>query len=71
MKIIVLVGSPKGDQSVTKHYVLYLQKKFPKHEFLFFNIAQRIKKIEKNEEAFQDIIHEIESSDAIISIVVL
>ena len=66
MKIVVLVGSPKGDQSVTKHYVLYLQKKFPKHEFLFFNIAQRIKKIEKNEEAFQDIIHEIESSDAII-----
>jgi len=66
MKIIVLVGSPKGDQSVTKHYVLYLQKKFPKHEFLFFNIAQRIKKIEKNEEAFQDIIHEIELSDAII-----
>ena len=66
MKIIVLVGSPKGDQSVTKHYVLYIQKKFPTHEFLFFNIAQRIKKLEKNEEAFQEIIHEIESSDAII-----
>ena len=66
MKIIVLVGSPKGDQSITKHYVLYLQKIFPKHEFLFFNIAQRIKKLEKSEEAFQEIINEIDSSEAII-----
>ena len=66
MKIIVLAGSPKGDRSVTTHYVLYLQKKFPNHEFLFFNIAQRIKKLEKSEEAFQEIINEINSSDAII-----
>ena len=66
MKIIVLNGSPKGDQSVTLHYVLFLKKKFPKHEFLFFNIAERIKKIEKNEETFQGIINEINSSDAVI-----
>ncbi|MHA1510676.1 MAG: NAD(P)H-dependent oxidoreductase [Promethearchaeota archaeon] len=66
MKIIVLVGSPKGDRSITKHYVLYLQKKFPNHEFVFFNVAQRIKKLEKSKEAFQEIMNEISSSDAII-----
>ena len=66
MKIIVLVGSPKGNQSITKHYVLYLQKKFPEHDFLFQNIAQQIKRIEKSDEAFQEIINEINSSDAII-----
>ncbi len=66
MKIIVLVGSPKGDQSITKHYVLYLQKKFPKHQYVFFNIAQQIKKLEKSEEAFREIINEVSSSEAII-----
>jgi NAD(P)H-dependent FMN reductase len=66
MKIIVLVGSPKGDRSITRHYVLYLQKKFPNHEFIFFNVAQRIKKLEKSEDAFQEIINVINSSDAII-----
>ncbi len=66
MKIIVLVGSPKGDRSITRHYVLYLQKKFPNHEFRFFNVAQRIKKLEKSEEAFQEIINEINSSEAVI-----
>ncbi len=66
MKIVVLVGSPKGDRSITKHYVLYLQKKFPNHQYIFFNIAQRIKKIEKSEETFQEIINEIKSSDAIV-----
>ena len=66
MKIIVLVGSPKGDQSITKHYVLFLQKKFPDYEFLFFNIAQRIKQLENSEKAFQEIINEINSSDAVI-----
>ena len=66
MRIIVLNGSPKGDQSITKHYALYLQKKFPEHEFLFHNIALQIKKIEKSEGAFQKIINDINSSDAII-----
>ncbi len=66
MKIIVLVGSPKGNQSITKHYVLYLQKKFPEHDFLFQNIAQQIKRIEKSDEAFQEIINKIRLSDAII-----
>jgi len=66
MKIIVLVGSPKGNRSVTRHYILYLQKKFQNHEFVFFNVAERIRKLEKSEEAFQEIISEISSSDAII-----
>ena len=56
MKIIVLNGSPKGSISVTVQYVLFIQKKFPQHELKIINISQEIRKIEKDEKAFQGII---------------
>ena len=59
MKIIVLNGSPKGEQSITLQYCNFIQKKFPQHELKTFHIAQRIKRIEKSEETFQEIIEEI------------
>ena len=33
MKVIIINGSPKGKYSVTLQTVLYLQKKYPEHEF--------------------------------------
>ena len=39
MKIVVLNGSPKGNNSVTMQYVEYLRRKFPQHEWVQFNIA--------------------------------
>jgi multimeric flavodoxin WrbA len=66
MKIIVLNGSPKGDISVTMQYVHFIQKKFPQHELKILNISQRIKKIEKDEKAFQEIIDEVRSSDGVL-----
>jgi len=66
VKIIVLNGSPKGDLSVTMHYIHFIQKKFPNHNLEIVNISQRIKSIEKNEDAFQGIIDQIGSSDALL-----
>ena len=66
MKIVVLNGSPKGDLSVTMQYVRFIQKKFPQHDLKIFNIAQQIKRIEKDEKAFQEIIDEVKSSQAIL-----
>ena len=66
MKITVLNGSPKGATSVTMQYVHYIQKKFPQHELRIFNISQRIKKIEKDVQAFQEILESIRSSDGIL-----
>jgi len=66
MKIIVLNGSPKGNESATMQYILYIQKKNPQHELKILNVAQQIKKLEKNEEKFQNIIDEIKNSDGII-----
>jgi multimeric flavodoxin WrbA len=66
MKIAVLNGSPKGKTSVTMQYVHFIQKAFPQHELTIIDIAQRIKKIEKDEQTFQDIIEQIRSSDGVL-----
>ena len=66
MKIAVLNGSPKGNISVTMQYVHYIQKKFPQHELKIFNISQEIRKIERDEKAFQGIIDEVRLSDGVL-----
>jgi len=66
MKILILNGSPKGNNSVTLHYVKFIQKKFPKHEYEIENIAQQIKRIEKDEKVFSGIIEKVKSADVVI-----
>jgi multimeric flavodoxin WrbA len=66
MKITVLNGSPKGNLSVTMQYVNFIQKKFPHHELKILNIASQIKKIEKDEKAFQEIMDEVRSSEGVL-----
>ena len=48
MKILVLNGSPKGNNSITLHTCLYLEKKFPEHQFSYLNVGQTIKALEKD-----------------------
>ena len=66
MNIIVLNGSPKGDLSVTLQYVHFIQKKFPQHELKTIHISKNIKNIERDENAFQEIIDEVRSSDGVL-----
>jgi multimeric flavodoxin WrbA len=66
MKIAVLNGSPKGMNSVTMQYVLFLQKKLPQHEFVILNVCQDIKKLEDDQQTFQEVMHAVESSDAVL-----
>ena len=66
MKIVVLNGSPKGELSVTLQYVRYLEKKEPGHDWKIFPIAEQIGKIERDVQAFQGIIGEIERADVVI-----
>jgi len=67
MKFAILNGSPKGTaESVSMQYILYIKKKHPEHEYIFLDIAQRIKVIEKNDEKFNDIIETIKQSDGIL-----
>jgi multimeric flavodoxin WrbA len=66
MKIIVLNGSPKGEASITLQYIAYIQKQFSQHEFNIIHVSQCIKKIERDSDAFQEIINEVRSADGII-----
>ena len=66
MKIIVLNGSPKGEQSVTMQYIHFIEKKFPEHQIKIFNITQQIHKIDREEDFFQEIIGQIRGSDGVI-----
>jgi multimeric flavodoxin WrbA len=63
MKIVVLNGSPKGNDSVTIHSVKYLQKKFPEHNFNILHIAKRLKGIERKRKTFDGIIEYIAAAD--------
>jgi multimeric flavodoxin WrbA len=66
MKILVLNGSPKGELSITLQYVHFIQKKFPQHEMKVLHVSQIIKKLERDETAFQEIINEAISSDGVL-----
>ena len=48
MRILVLNGSPKGENSITLQTVCYLEKRFPEETFDVLHVGQRIKSIEKD-----------------------
>ena len=63
MNILVINGSPKGNNSITLQTLLFLEKLFIEHQFSFLNVGQKIKYYEKN---FNEIKEEFEKSDIII-----
>ena len=63
MKIAVINGSPKGKYSITLQTVLYLEKKYPQHEFSILHAGQKIKALEKDFSKAKEL---LESSDAVL-----
>jgi multimeric flavodoxin WrbA len=66
MKILVLNGSPKGENSITLQYVAYIKKSFPQHEYEIIHISQRIEKIERDLLTFEKIIDQVRAADAVL-----
>jgi len=62
----VLGGSPKGEMSVTMQYVKFLANQFPQQEFSVVQVAQPIKKLEENSEAFQHVVDHMCGSDGVL-----
>lgn len=48
MKILIINGSPKGENSITLQTCNYLQKLYPRQEFKKLHVGQRIKALEKD-----------------------
>lgn len=48
MRVLVLNGSPAGEDSVTLFTVKYIEKKFPEVTFETLHVGQRIRQIEKD-----------------------
>lgn len=63
MKIAVINGSPKGKYSITLQTVLYLERKYPEHEFCVLHAGQKIKALEKDFSKAKEL---LESSDAVL-----
>lgn len=63
MKIAVINGSPKGKYSITLQTILYLERKYPEHEFTVLNAGLKIKALEKD---FSEAKALLESADAVI-----
>lgn len=66
MKILVLNGSPKGMLSVTLHYVFFLQKKFPEHEFPIVHICLDYEKLEQDPEALEELLEAVRTADGVL-----
>ena len=63
MNILVINGSPKGNNSITLQTLLFLEKIFTEHKFSFLNAGQKIKYYEKN---FNEIKEEFEKANVVI-----
>ena len=48
MRILVINGSPKGENSITLQTVRYLEKLYPAHAFEILHVGQKIKALEKD-----------------------
>ncbi len=66
MKIVVLNGSPKGEVSFTRQYILFLEKTFPEHTFVALPVAQKIRALERGKGSFDKVIEEVRGADGVI-----
>jgi multimeric flavodoxin WrbA len=66
MKILVLNGSPKGPLSVTVQYVRFLEKRFPRHQFMLLNVCQDAKRLEEESDAFAAAIRAVQEADFVL-----
>ncbi len=48
MNILILNGSPKGENSITLQTCLYIRKHYPQHQYKVLNVGQKIRQFEKD-----------------------
>ncbi len=66
MNILVLNGSPKGDNSVTMTYIKHLEIVFPEHRFQIRHVAQAIHRLEKDDGKFDALMNEVSECEVVL-----
>ncbi len=66
MKIAVINGSPKANQSITLQHIRYFMKEKPDHDLEIINVSNQIGKIERNDTLFKEITEKMAKADAVI-----
>lgn len=66
MRVLVLNGSPKGEQSVTMQYVQYLARVQPGREFTVRHVAHRVGILERRPEQFRELMEEVRQADLVL-----
>jgi len=66
MQVHVLNGSPKGNNSVTYHYIKFLELKFPECDFTIHHVSKNIRKYERDLEALKRLSCQIRQADLVV-----
>ena len=68
MKVLVLNGSPKGEQSVTLQFVEYLSIHAERrgHSFETLHVAQQFRRLERNADGFAAVMNQIDGADLVL-----
>jgi len=66
MKILILNGSPKGENSISLFYAKYVMNQFPDISFEVRHPVRDIRSFEKNKEKIECLVKEIRSADGIL-----
>ncbi len=65
-RVLVLGGSPKGDESVTMEHVRYLERNLNGAEFVYTQPGFRVRKLEKDGESFDGLMDEVDRADLLL-----
>lgn len=66
MKICIISGSPKGEESITLQYVRFIEQAFPEHTFPVVHAGRDIKKMEQQREAWDEALAKVYDSDGVV-----
>ncbi|HOX42877.1 MAG TPA: NAD(P)H-dependent oxidoreductase [Myxococcota bacterium] len=66
MRVLVLNGSPKGEQSVSLQYVRYLARRLPAHNLDFFHVSKEIRGLERDPSARSALLARLGEADLVL-----
>lgn len=66
MKIVVLGGSPKGENGLTHQYVRFLRARFPRHDWTLLEVSAAITDLETDENRLRDFIDAVRAADGVL-----